>query len=419
MKKILSILVALVFVSAGLADDDRLTQNHFSVNFQNADVTGLLNLVAAQTGLILKSDKDLSALVTMNQSNVTAKEVLDHLNQDQQIEYSVVGNQLIVTKRNLGVPGAYGTVHPIALRYADAKEVLNKVLPLIPPTDKLIVDDHANGLILVGTEDSWRKVSEVVAYLDKAETQILIEAQILETSDQFLRDIGVSFNSQSGNSTVSTANPITPAANLTYTGVFGHLLDVQLQAAETNGSAKIISRPKVLTLNNQKAKIESGITINVKTLSTAISNPTVAAGSVSTGLAGLAATTGVTTINAGLTLEILPSIVGTDMIKLSVNINDSQPDNSDAVDGIPAVQNNSAATSIIVKNGETAIIAGLVKQSKSTTTTGVPFFSSIPILGGLFGTNSRADSNNELVIFITPTIDNGHLKVLTAQAKAP
>jgi type II secretory pathway component GspD/PulD (secretin) len=421
MKRILISLFIFCFsLVAAHADDERLTQNHFSVNYPNGDVSGLLALVAAETGLNFKSDKELGILVTMNKTNVTGKEILDQLVQDQQIEYSVVGSDLIVTKRNTGVPGVVGgNVHRFPLRYSDGKEILSKLIPLIPPSDKLIVDEHANAIILVGSEDSWKRVSDVLNYLDIAQTQILIEAQILETSDQFLRDIGVSFNSQKGNNNTSTSNPIADASNLTYTGIFGQTLNLQLQAAETKGTAKVLSRPKVLTLNNQKAKIESGVTINVKTLSTAISNPTVAAGSTSTGIQGLAATSGVTTINAGLSLEILPSIVGNDMIKLSVNINNSQPDSTDAVDGIPAVQNNAAETSIIVKTGETAIIAGLVKQSKSHTSSGVPFFSSIPLIGLLFGSDARTETNDELVIFITPTIDNGHLKVLTAQAKPP
>jgi type II secretory pathway component GspD/PulD (secretin) len=426
MKRFLGGIALISLVSAHVfASDPILSQNRFSVNVEDADVSQVLGLVAAQSGLQLKMDKDLGILVTMNESNTTAKEVLDRLTQDQQLEYAVKGGQLVVTKRTIGVPGAQGSVHRFPLRFAASTEVAAKLSPIVPTNEKLIFDEKANAMLFVGSESTWEKISEVIRYLDVAPTQILIETEIVETTNQFLREMGIALNAQSGNGrhTLTTANDAPAAPSLSYSGIFtgvmGSTLDVNITAAETNGDAKVVSRPKVLTLNNQHAKIESGVEIHVKTLSTAISNPTVPSTSVSTGIPGLSATTGVTTLNAGLTLDILPTVVGSDMIKLSVNINNSQPDNSTLVDGIPNIENNAATTSIMVHNGETAVIAGLVKQSKASSKTGVPYLSSIPIIGALFRSSSDSDSKDELVIFITPKIDGNHVDVAEKSVAIP
>ena len=105
-------------------------------------------------------------------------------------------------------------------------------------------------------------------------------------------------------------------------------------------------------------------------------------------------------------MSILPTIVGDDQVKLAVDINNSQPDGGSAVDGIPGVLKNSANTLVIVKNKQTAVIAGLIKQNKSNSSTGVPFLSDIPILGLLFKSKSVQDTNDELVIFLTPSIQD-------------
>jgi len=414
---ILASLLAFSLGHASLAAPvDRLSRSRFSVNFQNSDVSGLLRLVAAQTGLQLKADPSVAALVTLTQPNATAREILDRLSQDQEIEYSVEGNTLYVSKRSVGVPGATGSVHHVLLKFASASDVVGKLGPIVPVTEKLIVDESANSIMFVGSELSWQKVSQVVSFLGVIPAQVMIEAQIVETSNSFLRDLGIAVGatSKNGKHSIDVDSPIALTPNLGYSGLVSGKafnLDVKLNAAESRGDAKVISRPKVMTLNNKKAKIESGLSINVKTLSTAISNPTVAPGDASTGTAGLAATSGVTTLQAGLTLEILPTIVEGDLLRLNVNIANNQPDESDKVDGIPTVHTNSASTSILVRSGETAIIAGLIKQTNSKNEGGVPVLSSIPLLGGLFGNSSRTDRNNELTIFITPTIENGHIVV--------
>jgi type II secretory pathway component GspD/PulD (secretin) len=173
----------------------------------------------------------------------------------------------------------------------------------------------------------------------------------------------------------------------------GGNLEVVLSAAESNGDARVISRPKVVTLNNTAANIDSGVSFYIKTLSNTV------AGAGNAAVAG-----GVSRLQAGLSLSVTPTIMGKDLVKLLININNSSPDEAQAVDGIPGILNNSATTSVIVAEGRTAVIAGLVKNTGGKSSAGLPFFQNIPILGALFRNSTYSDRNNELVMFITPQI---------------
>lgn len=178
----------------------------------------------------------------------------------------------------------------------------------------------------------------------------------------------------------------------------GGNLEVMLSAAESNGDARVISRPKVVTLNNTPATINSGVSFYIKTLSAIVAG----GGGASGGGGGIGG--GVSQLNAGLSLSVTPTIMGKDLVKLLININNSSPDEAQAVEGIPGILNNSAQTSVIIAEGRTAVIAGLVKNTGGKSSAGVPFFQHIPILGALFRNSTYSDRNNELVMFITPQI---------------
>ena len=377
-----------------------------SLNVKDSSLKGVLELIAAKAGMELVLERDPNVNVTLAQNGVSARQVLDKLSRDQQIEYTISGNQLIVTKQTLG-GGTVGEAHAIHLNYAAATDIYAKVVPVLDSNSKILVDDRTNSMFFIGSRRNFDKIQALVELFDSPPRQIMIEALIVETSHSFLQAVGISIGDTSdltltndshltGYST--TAGPTNPNGSLK--AIIGHIdgraLDVRLTAAESKGEAKVISRPKVSTLDNRVATVVSGVTYHVKTLSN------VSAG----GNSNATITGGVTAITAGLSLNLLPSIVGTDHIKMVVDINDSQPDEGTSVDGIPGIITNSANTAVIVKNKDTAVIAGLIKQSKSKNTTGVPFFSDIPILGLLFKSNSVNDINNELVIFLTPSIED-------------
>jgi len=409
-----AIVLFLVGTSPSRADLDSPT----SVNVHNAPLRGVIESIAAKAGLRLVMDKDIGGNVTVAQNDMSARQLLDKLATENSIEYTISGSQLIVDKSKSGGTSANssaGDAHEIILHYATASELVSKLAIVTAGDGKLIADEHSNKLIYLGSKKTFDKLRSVVAYFDAPQRQIMIEAIIAETSHNFLQSIGVSMGNNGTAITASDNNPAQGNANGTFNAILGNVnskaLNLRLSVAETKGDAKIVSRPKVVTLNNRMAKVESGVTFNVKTLSN-VSNGT-ATSAASSGTQGVV-TGSVTSIDALLSLSITPMLIGDDQIKLIVEINDSSPDTS-MIDGIPGILKNAANTAVILKNKQTAVIAGLVKQSKSKGTSGIPILSDIPLLGWLFKSTSITDLNNELVIFLTPTVDEaGNVSVVTA-----
>jgi type IV pilus assembly protein PilQ len=164
-----------------------------------------------------------------------------------------------------------------------------------------------------------------------------------------------------------------------------------LQLAEQKGQAKIVSSPKILTLDNKRATIRSGSTLRIRSIPLG--------SSVS---AGVTAT--VETINTGVELGVTPQITGDDNITLMVDVGQSEPNFDRRVENIPEVQDQRASTSILLKDGETVVIGGLYRVVEGESITGIPFLSDIPLIGWLFKSKSKEKRNEELMIFLTPKI---------------
>jgi type IV pilus assembly protein PilQ len=162
---------------------------------------------------------------------------------------------------------------------------------------------------------------------------------------------------------------------------------------QSTGNGKILSSPKVMTMNNKEAKISSGTDIPVRTVS-ATANTT--GGSVNTA--------SVQMISASLSLSAVPTITNDNKIAMTIKVEKSEPDFSHQVDGIPTITKRDATSEVVMSNGETIVLGGILTKSEGESESGVPLLSKIPILGWLFKKKSTIESQAELMIFITPTI---------------
>jgi type IV pilus assembly protein PilQ len=408
MFRIVFMMVALVASPVRAQMDSDLT-----VNVKDSPLRNVLEMIAARAGLQLVMGRDVNVNVSLSQTGMSARKILDQIASEQQIEYTISGSQLIVTKRGIG--GSIGDSHMIHLNYVSASDVAAKVSPIVSGDERIMLDDRENNLIFMGSKSNFEKIRSLAMLFDTPPKQILIEGLIVETSHSFMRQLGVSFAALGIQANVP--KPASP--NLSFTGVLdgfnSKTLEVELAAAESNGEARIVSRPKVVTLNNRAARIQSGVTYYVKTLANVpiggvaggVNGGAVPGGIAQGGVAAGLAVGGVTPINAGLSLNVLPLLVGDEEIRMTVDINNSASDMGNSVDGIPGIMQNSANTAVIVRNKQTAVIAGLIKQAKSKTSSGVPFLQDIPLIGAFFKSKSVTDNNNELVIFLTPSIGTG------------
>jgi type IV pilus assembly protein PilQ len=294
-------------------------------------------------------------------------------------------------------------------------------------------DEHSNSLVISAIREDLNKMLPIIEQIDKPTSQILIKANIVETTKDMARDLGIMWGGMyktsvrgdslwvtpGGTRLTSTADvtptaggPIGiggtgfgvnfPAANLTSTAagslglllgkIGGSLLEVQLQALEKDSKLNILSSPSITTLDNQTAFTENGQRVPFVTLTP--------------GTAGTAPTQTVIFENAVLRLVITPHVIDGKNLKMKIMVAKDELDFTHAATmlGNPIIIKKKTDTSLIVKDGETVVISGLTKQTVTDGDTGWPWLKDIPVLGWLFKADSKSDKMEEILIFITPHI---------------
>jgi type IV pilus assembly protein PilQ len=257
------------------------------------------------------------------------------------------------------------------------------------------------------------EVEKLLATLDTPTPQVMIESRIVEVNTSEIKDMGIQWGGfidspdalsriggfsglNSGTFTGSNFIVDFPGSALAGGGsgfTFGMLnpagsmgLDLQLSAFETLGKLKIISNPRIITLDNKEAKILQGKSIPVRKLTTE--------GTISTEFKDIT-----------LELTVQPHIAPYDTISMIINIKKEELDPTlPSIEGVPGTDKKEAKTSVIIANGETVVIGGVYKITKSETEEGVPGLMKIPILGWLFKSKEINTTTAELLIFITPRI---------------
>lgn len=337
--------------------------------------------------------------------------------------------------------------HVIEVDYADAKQLAKNVNEMLTrdKTGKqrgyVVVNEHTNSLLIQSSRSDMEQVVDLVNKLDRAIPQILIEADIVETSKDVARNLGIQWGGRytTGGALKVGKNQgfITPGgsakgdfsydgkgniigANVVPTPTFGpgnsgegfavnfpakmnseagaalglmfgtmgeNVLEMQLSALEASGKINIISRPSITTLDNQTAFTESG----TKVPYASVNND------------------GETTVrfeDAVLKLEITPHVISDDYLRMKIIIKKDEVDFSSdkMVLGNPSIRKRQTETTLIVKNSETIVISGLSKSIKTDSESGVPFLKEIPGVGWLFKGDSMGNNKEEVLIFITPHI---------------
>jgi len=310
--------------------------------------------------------------------------------------------------RSLAIP--LRTVYQ-RLSYADARDVAlllrTGTTGILSQRGSVVVDRRTNALIIKELPTNMDAVLSVVDLLDSPEPQVMIEARIVETTKRFTRDLGIAwgFDAVASAATGNTTGLIFPnnidasgGVNLGSAGQNGVInlrlgnvlntfqLDVALQAAESEGLITILSAPKVATLNNQRASIQSGLQIPVQT----ILNNTVT----------------VQFINATLRLDVIPQVTAEGTVLMDIDISKREPQLAFLVPGATnaPIATKDARTRLVVRDGGTAVIGGIYEVQSSNGENRVPGLANIPLIGHLFKNRNRSDENDELLIFITPRI---------------
>ena len=314
----------------------------------------------------------------------------------------------------------------INIDYADTKKLGETIHDFLTkdkdgkPRGSVKVDEHSNSLVVSATRDDLNKILPIIEKLDKPTPQILIKANIVETTKGVARDLGIMWggytkgNLGGAEDLIVTGGSAAPAGALGGKGlgvnfpadvasttplgslgllfgkVGGNLLEVQLQALQQDNKLNILSSPSITTLDNQKAFTENGERVPFVTLS-------------STG--GSTPTQTTTFIDVVLRLEITPHVIEGKKLKMTILVKKDEvdPTRKDSL-GDPYIIKKQTETVLIVQDGETIVISGLTKQTNQGSGSGVPWLKDIPLLGWAFKSDYKGDKMEEVIIFITPHI---------------
>jgi type IV pilus assembly protein PilQ len=425
-----------------------------SLDFKDADLQNVFRIIAEVSNLNIITSDDVRGKVTLRLINIPWDQALDLVLQAKSLGATQQGNviriaplaalrteekarldaQKEVDKLRVSLEAVTETI-PVS--YTKAGDLQAKIKDLLSEGGKVQIDDRTNTIVIRDLHRNVEEARALVAKLDTATPQVLIEARIVEVDTSFARELGVqwggSLNGTAGSSRLGVSGfqdpggGFIPGAPVTNSGFvpfsptapppnfavnlpaaiglgagggisFGILrdnlrLDLSISALEASNKGRVISSPKVITIDNKEATIEQGTQIPYSTVS--------------------ASGTNTQFVDATLSLKVTPHITpdGGVIMKLEAK-NDSQGEVG--ASGQPAINKKKATTEVLVRDGETAVIGGILQVTRRENRAAVPWLSRIPFLGLLFRSDASEATNRELLIFITPKV----LKPEPAQAKA-
>jgi type IV pilus assembly protein PilQ len=418
----------------------KYTGEPISVNLKDVDLKDFFRLIHEISGLNIVLDPNVHGTLTVVLDDVPWDQALDIVLKNNDLARELEGNVLRIATvdtlkkeadgRRAQVEAEALAVEKVSvtrfLSYAHAKDVMVTVKKFLSQRGDVVADERTNAVIVSDIPKVIPIIDRLLTQLDRKTQEVEIEARVVAATRQFARDIGTQLgfgwgdghSAIGGNSTVgsspTTVGGITPGY-ITSTGgsstggstipLFSNLgvtsptsgltflnasntvrIDAVLSMAESRGLLKVLSRPRVVTQNNIQALVKQGVRVPIVTQAQLGGPPTV------------------TYVDAFLRLTVTPQITSENTIFLNVDVENTTPNFGQEVQGNPELITQQATTQVLVTDGGTVVIGGVIQTQNSINIDQVPLLGNIPILGNLFKHVQVNTSNQELIFFITPRI---------------
>ena len=425
-------------------------KDRIDLDFQDASLPNTLRVFSEMSGFNIIIADEVKGNINLRLRNVPWNQAFEIILANNQLQIQCIGDNIVnVTARNVisGESVARNVVSeqetPVRrsvvsdgnmvtevkrINYGQIEDVAKNLDSLRSESGNITVDTRTNTLILTDLRPNIEKMLEFITILDKKSPQVMIEARIVTVSTSYSKELGIEwgltgaiakkrnsiredFNSQGGDILITTgtgtvgagAELVNLGTTSTATSGIGILagnimsgldLDMRLTAMESAGRGRVLSAPKVTTMDHREAHISSGRRIPYETTSEQ--------------------GTATQFIDAELSLTVTPHVTTDDNVLLQIKATKNAADfaNTDG-NGNPTITTNEATSEVIVANGATTVLGGIFENTKSETEKKVPFLSAIPILGQLFQNMDDEDTVSEILIFITPTIVMDNKDVIT------
>ena len=417
----------------------KLPSKKINLTMRQAEIKAVLRAMAKSVDLNLMVKNDLKGEISVDFRGVPWDHAFTGLLRTYGLSYVWEGNIILVKtiddieqdlKQKVqlrDIQWVEPLLQPVVINidYADPKKLMETLQDLLTkdkdgkPRGSVKVDEHSNSLVISAMSNDLEKMLQIIEKLDKPTPQILIKANIVETTKDVARDLGIMWGGKRTTSigsdplvvTGGSSAPVgiggerlginfpaalgstTPLGSLAliFGTIGGNLLEVQLQALQKDSKLNILSSPSITTLDNQKAFTENGERVPYVT--------------IQPGTSTTAPTYTTNFEDVVLRLEITPHVIDGKNLKMTIFVKKDEVDTTrkDSL-GNPYIIKKQTQTVLIVKDGETIVISGLTKKTRSDSDTGWPWLKDVPVLGWLFKADSKDDKMEEVLIFITPHI---------------
>ncbi len=411
----------------------RYTGEPISVNLKDVDLKDFFRLIHEISGLNIVLDPNVRGSLTLVLDDVPWDQALDIVLQNNGLDRRLEGNVLRIATRDTFTKEAearraQAEAQALAvdkvqvthfLSYAHAADVMPIVKKFLSQRGDVIADPRTNALIITDIPSTIPEIQRLMGQLDRKTQEVEIEARVVSATRNFARDIGVQLGFAWGNTPsavggagavgtsplqVGITNPtyftsggaiplfsnlpaVGPTSGISFSNATkDYRVDTILTMAESKGLLKVLSRPRVVTQNNIGATVKQGVKIPVVTQAQLGGPPTT------------------TYVDAELRLQVTPQITVENTIFLNVDVENTTPDFSHTVLNNPTLLTEQATTQVLVTDGGTVVIGGVIQTQNSVNVFQVPLLGDIPVLGNLFKRRSVSTSTQELIFFITPKI---------------
>jgi len=414
----------------------KYTGEPISVNLKDVDLKDFFRLIHEISGLNVVLDPQVHGTLTIVLDDVPWDQALDIVLKNNDLSRQLDGNVLRVATletlkreadaRRAQIESEAAAVDKVTitrfLSYAHAKDLLLPLKKFISQRGDIVADERTNAIIVSDIPSVLPQMDRLISQMDRKTQEVEIEARVVAATRSFARDIGTQLGFGWGNGPSSlggapavggTPTAITglqplyaqltgaagtiplfsnlgatgPTSGISFTNATNNMrLDVVLTMAESRGLLKVLSRPRVVTQNNIQAVVKQGVRVPIVTLAQLGGPPTVSY------------------VDAFLRLTVTPQITAEGTIFLNVDVENTLPDFGHEVNGNPTLITQQATTQVLVTDGGTVVIGGVIQTQNSLNVDQVPLLGNIPYLGNLFKHRSVTTSNQELIFFITPRI---------------
>ena len=420
----------------------KYTGEPISVNLKDVDLKDFFRLIHEISGLNVVLDPMVKGNLTLVLDDVPWDQALDIVLKNNDLDRKLEGNVLRVAtietlEKEAKARRSQQEAETLAvekvtvtrfLSYARSKDVVATAKKLLSVRGDVIADDRTNALIVQDIPAVIPNIDRLLAQLDRKTQEVEIEARVVAATRSFARDIGTQFGFGWGNGSTAAGGATTngtngsgisafpgaplyqtigagagkpggqiplfsnlgatsPTSGLSFINVTNNIrLDAVLTMAESRGLLKILSRPRVVTQNNIQAVVKQGVRIPIVTLGQLGGPPTV------------------TYVDAFLRLTVTPQITSEGTIFLNVDVENTTPDFGRTVQDNPTLITQQATTQVLVTDGGTVVIGGVIQTQNNLNVRQVPLLGNVPYLGNLFKRRTVSTATQELIFFITPHI---------------